>query len=76
MWNASVVDAWDFPDYFGYHVNISRANVPSAAMVAAVVPDTPNVVWSQDPDTVFLLFADEDEARALMPGLWIADLNP
>jgi hypothetical protein len=96
-----------WPSLFGYHLNVARENVPDAAMVAAINPTSPNVVFAGDQGvaerlpqmdvdgiktgsipnpnystlvdgtpahpfaTVFLLFADEAEARALLPDLWI-----
>lgn len=65
----------------GYHLNLARSLMTPALDVFEVTPEpvTPMVVFAGDaPDeagryrlTAFLVFEDEAEAIAALPGLWI-----
>jgi hypothetical protein len=83
MWNPSRIDGpFDWPELFGYHVNIDVALMVPELETFVIPPpgftlNSLNVVWAgDDPEaprvTVPLLFADEAEARASALGKhWI-----
>lgn len=103
MWNYSRCIVHDWPHLFGFHMNVTEADVTDEMRVAVIHPSSPENVWAGDEgvpqtvhqyyedgsyesipnpdynadspgyDTVFLLFVDEDEAKALAPHLWTAD---
>lgn len=71
MWNASLIDgpiAIDGVD--GYHLNVAPECYSDALAPFVVTPENPQRVFS-GADTVFLRFADEAEARAILAGWWI-----
>lgn len=65
----------------GYHLNIAKGLMTPAlaAFEVAPVPETPALVFAGDTLdeggayqlTAFLVFDDEDQARAALPGLWV-----
>lgn len=75
-WNSSLVDG-PIADVGGkYLLNVSNPSVPEEARAFEVQPSTPNRIFAGDagptfPETAFLVFLDEAEARTHLPGLWL-----
>jgi hypothetical protein len=58
----------------GYHVNIALSVYTDALAAYVVTPTLPRRVFA-GAETVFLRFADEAEARAMLGAYWVEESN-
>lgn len=71
MWNPSLIDAiGSLEGVDGYHLNVAPECYTDALAAFVVTPDNPQRVFA-GAQTVFLRFADEDEARANLAAWWV-----
>lgn len=70
-WNASLIDGPIFVlDAAGYHINVAPQVMTPGLDPYRVTPTSPERVFA-GAETVFLSFADEAEAQAMLGAYWI-----
>jgi hypothetical protein len=69
-WNPSLIDGpVRVPDVTGYHLNVAP-DIATGLDAWRIEPTSPERVFA-GAETVFLKFADEAEARAMLGAYWM-----